>query len=133
MTKRALVTAAKATGLMFAAVALTFTTTGTASANSFTKPVYQGKVWYNDGKDRFCAKADEAPRDRAIIYVTLTPYNSSRGPKVSFHDIDYAGATCRSLATAYEDTKYRAKIKSLVHFDRGGDSTYKHYSVDFWS
>jgi len=71
--------------------------------------------------------------DRAVISVTLTPYNSSRGPTISFSDVDYAGATCRSLATAYEDTYYKAVVKSLVSFDRDGTSTYDTKVVSFYS
>jgi hypothetical protein len=107
---------------------------GPALANSFTTYVYQGKVSYDDGGDRFCARADEVNiNDRAVIEVTLTPYNTSRGPTISFSDIDYSGATCRSLATAYEDTYYKAVIKSLTHFDRTGGSTYETTVVNFYS
>ena len=88
---------------------------GPALANSFSKDIYQGSFSYNDGEDRFCAHADEVNiRDRAVIEVTLTPYNTSRGPTISFSDVDYAGATCRSLATAYEDTYYKASIHSTT-------------------
>jgi hypothetical protein len=107
---------------------------GPALANSFTKDIYQGSFSYNDGEDRFCAHADEVNiNDRAVISVTLTPYNSSRGPTISFSDVDYAGATCRSLATAYEDTYYKAVVKSLVSFDRDGTSTYDTKVVSFYS
>lgn len=109
-------------------------TAGPAAANSFERRVYQGKVWYNDGEDRFCVRADrENIRDRAVIEVTLTPYNSSRGPVVRLYDIDTAGYQCKSLATAYEDTSYKAVIKSLVNFDRLGDSTYQRTVVNFYS
>jgi hypothetical protein len=112
----------------------TVATAGPASAASFEKRVYQGKVWYNDGDDRFCARADEVNiRDRAIIEVKLIPYNTSRGPTISFADIDYPGAECRSLATAYEDTHYKAVIKSLTNFDRVNGSTYQRTVVDFYS
>lgn len=110
------------------------TTAGPAAAASFEKRVYQGTVWYNDGEDRFCARADEVNiRDRAVIEVKLIPYDSSRGPTVTFSDIDYAGATCRSLATAYEDTSYKAVIRSLVSFDRVNGSTYERTVVNFYS
>ncbi len=93
-----------------------------------------GQGRYNDGEDRFCARADEVDiNDRAIIEVKLIPYDASRGPTISFADIDTAGATCRSLATAYEDTYYKAVIKSLTHFDRGGDSSYQRTVVNFYS
>lgn len=129
-TRRLLRTSGAAT---MAALAI-FATAGGASANSFTKRVYQGSASYNDGNDSFCLRADEVGiRDRAILEVTLRPDNTSRGPTVSFSDIDYAGATCRSLATAYEDTHYTATIKSLVSFDRGGNSTYETTKVGFYS
>lgn len=109
-------------------------TAGPAAAASFEKRVYQGKVWYNDGEDRFCARADEVGiNNRAVIEVKLVPYDTSRGPTISFGDVDTPGATCRSLATAYEDTYYKAVIKSLVSFDRDGTSTYERYVVNFYS
>lgn len=118
-----------------AVASLVLGTAGTASANSFEKPVYQGRARYNDGEDRFCVKADETGiRDRALIQATLTPYNSARGPVVRLADLDTPGRDCGSLATAYEDTKYRAKIQSATGFDRiTGTTTWKTYYVDFWS
>ncbi len=105
-----------------------------AWANSFSKRVYQGTVSYDDGADRLCVRADETNiRDRAVIQVTLTPYNSSRGPVVRVSDIDTPGAECGSLATAYEDTQYKAVIKSTISFDRGGNSTYETTNVTFYS
>lgn len=134
MTTRTVATLAKAgAGTVAAALALTAMATP-AYANSFSKQVYQGSVSYNDGQDRFCVKADESGiRDRAVINVTLTPYSSSRGPIVGVSDVDTPGAHCGSLATAYEDTHYKAVIKSLVHFDRGGNSTYQTTTVSFYS
>ena len=116
-----------------AALVLPFTA-APAQANSFTKYVYQGKFWYDDGADQFCARADETNiNDRAVLEVTLTPYDSSRGPSISFGDTDSPGATCRSLATAYEDTYYKAVVKSLTHFDRVNGSTYEKTVVSFYS
>lgn len=116
------------------AVALTAFATP-ALANSFSKRVYQGTVSYDDSADRFCVRADETGvNDRAVIQVTLTPSSSSRGPSLSFYDIDTAGAECRSLATAYEDTQYKAVIKSTITFDRTtGKSTYETTNVTFYS
>ena len=105
-----------------------------AYANSFSQRVYQGTVSYDDGHDRFCVHADETGiRDRAVIDVTLTPYDSSRGPVIHVGDVDTAGAQCASLATAYEDTHYKAVIKSLTHFDRLGGSTYETTTLSFYS
>lgn len=109
-------------------------TAGAAQANSFTKYVYQGRVSYDDSADRFCVRANETNiRDRAVVSVTLTPYSSTRGPVVRVSDTDDAGGRCGSLATAYEDTHYRAVIKSLVSFDRLGGSTYETTTVSFYS
>jgi len=107
---------------------------GPALAASFSDNVYQGSVSYNDGEDRFCVKADEVNiHDRAVIEVTLTPYNTSRGPTLHFSDIDTPGNECRSLATAYEDTYYKAVVKSLKNFDRVNGSTYYTYTYNFYS
>ena len=107
---------------------------GPALANSFSRDVYQGTVSYNDGEDRFCVKADEVNiHDRAVIEVTLTPYNTSRGPTLHFSDIDTPGNECRSLATAYEDTYYKAVVKSLTHFDRVNGSDYETTTINFYS
>src|SRR3954454_19166705 len=134
MTSRIMARAAKAGVAVVAAAATLPLMAGPALANSFTRYVYQGKVSYDDGEDRFCARADEVNiNDRAVIEVTLTPYNTSRGPTISFSDVDYSGATCRSLATAYEDTYYKAVIKSLTHFDRVNGSTYQTTVVNFYS
>jgi hypothetical protein len=105
-----------------------------AYANSFSQRVYQGSVSYSDSLDRFCVTADETGiNDRAVIDVTLTPYDLSRGPVVRVSDTDTAGSQCASLATAYEDTHYRAVIKSLVSFDRVNGSTYQTTTVSFYS
>ena len=105
-----------------------------AYANSFTQRVYQGSVSYSDSLDRFCVTADETGiNDRAVINVTLTPYDLSRGPVVRVSDTDTAGSHCGSLATAYEDTHYQAVIKSLVSFDRVNGSRYQTTKVSFYS
>lgn len=134
MTTRTMATAAKVgAATVVTAIALT-AMAAPAYANSFSKRVYQGSVSYNDGQDRFCVRADETGiRDRAVINVTLTPYTSSRGPVVHVSDVDTPGGHCGSLATAYEDTHYRAVIKSLVSFDRNGHSIYETTKVSFYS
>lgn len=131
MTARRIGMAAGAT----VATAVTLTALAVpAYANSFTQRVYQGTVSYNDGEDRFCVHADETNiNDRAVIDVTLTPYDSSRGPVVHLSDIDTPGGQCASLATAYEDTHYQAVVKSLTHFDRLGGSTYQTTKISFYS
>ena len=134
MTKQTRARAVKAGVAVVVAAATLPLIAGPALANSFSRDIYQGTFSYNDGEDRFCAHADEVNiNDRAVISVTLTPYDTSRGPTISFSDVDYAGATCRSLATAYEDTYYRAVVKSLVSFDRDGTSTYDTKVVSFYS
>jgi hypothetical protein len=134
MTIRSTRTLAQA-GALAAGTAIALTALAApAYANSFTKRVYQGSVSYNDGQDRFCVSADETGiRDRAVINVTLTPDNAARGPVVHISDTDTAGNHCGSLATAYEDTHYTAVIKSLVSFDRTGNSTYQTTKVGFYS
>lgn len=117
-----------------AALAVAGVTAGPASAKSFDKGVYQGKVSYKDGKDRFCVRAKEKNiHDRAVVKVTLKPYNSARGPLVKLADVDTPGGQCKSLARAYEDTRYRAVIKSLTHFDREDGSTWETTRVSFYS
>lgn len=134
MTKQTRARAVKAGVAVVVAAATLPLIAGPALANSFSRDIYQGTFSYNDGEDRFCAHADEVNiNDRAVISVTLTPYDTSRGPTISFSDVDYAGATCRSLATAYEDTYYKAVVKSLVSFDRDGTSTYDTKVVSFYS
>ena len=134
MTRQTRARAVKAGVAVVVAAATLPLIAGPALANSFSRDIYQGTFSYNDGEDRFCAHADEVNiNDRAVISVTLTPYDTSRGPTISFSDVDYAGATCRSLATAYEDTYYKAVVKSLVSFDRDGTSTYDTKVVSFYS
>jgi hypothetical protein len=134
MTKQTRARAVKAGVAVVVAAATLPLIAGPALANSFSRDIYQGTFSYNDGEDRFCAHADEVNiNDRAVISVTLTPYDTSRGPTISFSDVDYAGATCRSLATAYEDTYYKAVVKSLVSFDRDGTSTFDTKVVSFYS
>ena len=134
MTRQTRARAVKAGVAVVVAAATLPLIAGPALANSFSRDIYQGTFSYNDGEDRFCAHADEVNiNDRAVISVTLTPYDTSRGPTISFSDVDYAGATCRSLATAYEDTYYKAVVKSLVSFDRDGTSTYDTKVVSFYN
>ncbi|CAI7973592.1 conserved exported hypothetical protein [Frankia sp. Hr75.2] len=86
-----------------------------ASANSFGPvAVGDGTVSYNDGEDQFCAQAYNTEGSR-WVEVTLVPLSRS-GPSPTWRDYnnsyDHPGSTCRSLATAYEDTYYRADIKT---------------------
>ncbi|MFG1855626.1 hypothetical protein ACGFJT_27610 [Actinomadura geliboluensis] len=86
-----------------------------ALANSFGPvSVGDGTVSYNDGGDQFCAQAYNTDGAR-WVQVTLVPISRS-GPSSSWTDYNNyygnSGSTCRSLATAYEDTYYRADIKT---------------------
>lgn len=97
------------------AVAAAFTLAQPASAASFGPvSVGDGTVGYDDGADSFCAQAynTEGPR---WVQVTLVPISRS-GPSPTWKDENnyygHSGSTCRSLATAYEDTYYRADIKT---------------------
>ncbi|WP_433474198.1 hypothetical protein ACQPZP_36375 [Spirillospora sp. CA-142024] len=97
-----------------------------ALAGSFSKNVGDGTVKYTDSTDKFCAQARNfggmpVEGTRRTVTVKLTPISGS-GPRYKWTD-EYGwkngskksktwGATCRSLATAYEDTKYRAEVWS---------------------
>ncbi|WP_106397064.1 hypothetical protein [Actinocorallia populi] len=104
----------KAAVVGIGAAAMTFTLAQPASANSFSASVGDGTVSYNDGTDSFCAQAYNTEGAR-WVQVTLVPISRS-GPSPSWRDNNnyygHSGSTCRSLATAYEDTHYRADIKS---------------------
>lgn len=70
-------------------------------------------------RDRFCAHANDNPRSTGRwVHVKLTPVNGV-GPSHEFTDRShyYTGntkPTCRSLATAYEDTRYKAVVSGGV-------------------
>ncbi|MFG2005123.1 hypothetical protein ACGFNU_38860 [Spirillospora sp. NPDC048911] len=105
-----------------------------ALANSFSKAVGDGTVSYNDDSDSFCAQAYNTEGLRSVT-VKLTPISGS-GPSHHWTDknVNYSGGnsgpTCRSLATAYEDTQYRAEIWSYWG-ERG--TTVSRGSVTFYS
>jgi hypothetical protein len=85
-----------------------------ASANSFSTSTQGGTASYNDGGDQLCAFAWNTEGIRTVR-VTLTAVSRS-GPGFDFTERNtYAGGgagnTCRSLATAYEDTQYKAVIR----------------------
>ncbi|MFI0447006.1 hypothetical protein [Actinomadura sp. 6N118] len=111
--KKLLRTAVVGTGVATACLALA----QPALANSFSKNVGDGTVSYKDDSDQFCAHAFNTEGLRSVT-VKLTPVSGS-GPTHHWTDknVNYSsggtsGATCRSLATAYEDTQYRAQIWS---------------------
>ncbi|MDX6741382.1 hypothetical protein [Actinocorallia sp. A-T 12471] len=86
-----------------------------ASAASFGPvAVGDGTVSYNDGTDSFCAQAYNTEGAR-WVQVTLVPLSRS-GPSPSWTDQNnyygHSGSSCRSLASAYEDTYYRADIRT---------------------
>ena len=99
-----------------------------ALANSFTTSTQGGTASYNDGTDSFCVHAYDSEGARWVKAV-LKPLNGV-GPKPTSYDAndDTAGA-CGSLATAYEDTKYRATI--TAYWGETGTTTTK--VVDFYS
>ncbi|MFI6516035.1 hypothetical protein ACIBF1_10790 [Spirillospora sp. NPDC050679] len=106
-----------------------------ALANTFSKAVGDGTVSYNDSTDQFCAQAYNTEGLRSVT-VKLTPISGS-GPSHHWTDKNSnyssggtSGATCRSLATAYEDTQYRAEIWSYWG-ERG--TTISRGSVTFYS
>ncbi|MFI0417984.1 hypothetical protein [Spongiactinospora sp. 9N601] len=85
-----------------------------ASAASFSWGVGDGIITYDDGADRICAQAYNSEGQR-WVEVKLTPVNGG-GPSYTWRDNNNAyghpGSTCRSLATAYEDTLYRATVRT---------------------
>ncbi|WP_327587525.1 hypothetical protein OHA25_11335 [Nonomuraea sp. NBC_00507] len=82
-----------------------------ASAASFSWNVGDGIVSYDDGADRICADAYTGEGSR-WVEVVLVPVNGG-GPSHTWRDYSTSGdPTCRSLATAYEDTYYRATVKT---------------------
>jgi len=92
--------------------ATTFALAQPALANSFSRNVSDGTVSYDDGGDRFCAQAFNSEGAR-WVRVQLVPISRS-GPSPTITDYNnyygHSGSTCTSLATAYEDTQYRADI-----------------------
>lgn len=129
--KKVLRTAVVGAGVAAACLALA----QPALANSFSKAVGDGTVSYTDSTDQFCAQAYNSEGLRSVT-VKLTPVSGS-GPTHHWTDknINYSsggtsGATCRSLATAYEDTQYRAEIWSYWG-ERG--TTVSRGTVTFYS
>jgi len=86
-----------------------------ALANSVSKGYGDGTIAYTDSSDSFCAHAYNTEGLRSVT-VKLTPLSRS-GPAPHWTDKNSnyssggtSGATCASLATAYEDTQYRAEV-----------------------
>ncbi|MFI6814725.1 hypothetical protein ACIBG7_20095 [Nonomuraea sp. NPDC050328] len=103
------------TALVGAAVAVTsFGLAQPALANSFSKNVGDGTISYTDSSDSFCVQAYNSEGAR-WVEVTLTPVNGG-GPTRTVRDNNnyygHSGSTCTSLATAYEDTYYRASVRT---------------------
>ncbi|MFI9554665.1 hypothetical protein [Nonomuraea endophytica] len=103
-----------------------------ALANSFSRNVGDGTVSYNDGTDSLCVAAFNTEGAR-WVKVKLVPL-SRPGPSPTITDNNnyygHTGNTCGSLATAYEDTRYRADITSYWG-ERG--TTVTHSSTTFYS
>ncbi len=99
-----------------------------AFANSFTTSTQGGTASYTDGSDSFCVHAYDSEGARWVRAV-LKPLNGV-GPTPTIYDAnnDTTG-NCGSLATAYEDTNYRATI--TAYWGETGTTTTK--IVDFWS
>ncbi|MFC9979082.1 hypothetical protein [Gordonia sp. NPDC127522] len=117
---------------MGAAAVLSVVGSPGASANSFSTSTHGGTASYDDGGDRFCAFAWNTEGVRTVR-VTLTAI-SRPGPSHDFTERNtYAGGsagnTCRSLATAYEDTQYRAVIRGYW----GEPGTTQTKTVTFYS
>ena len=116
-------------GVGLSAVSLVFAQT--ALANSFTTTTQGGTASYNDGADQFCAQAYNSEGARTVR-VQLTAI-SRPGPSKDFKDYNnyygHPGATCVSLAAAYEDTQYRAIIDGYW----GEVGTVQRKTVTFYS
>ncbi|MFI6291849.1 hypothetical protein ACIBEJ_09715 [Nonomuraea sp. NPDC050790] len=113
--------------------AATFALAQPALANSFSRNVGDGTVAYDDGGDRFCAAAFNTEGAR-WVRVKLVPI-SRPGPSPEITDRNnyygHSGNTCTTaLATAYEDTRYRADITSYWG-ERG--TTVTHSPTYFYS
>ncbi|WP_323097635.1 hypothetical protein [Intrasporangium sp. YIM S08009] len=95
-----------------AAIALTAValTAMPASANSFSGSLPGATYSYNDGGDSFCVTAG----NKATISVTLTAISPAGPTKTVSDSWEDAGGHCVSLATAYEDTYYKASIHSTT-------------------
>jgi hypothetical protein len=99
-----------------------------ALANSFSESTQGGTASYTDSSDSFCVHAYNSEGSRWVKAV-LKPLNGV-GPTVTVYDANNdTGNNCGSLATAYEDTKYRATISA--YWGETGTTTTK--VVDFWS
>lgn len=100
-----------------AVFALSITLAPQALANSFTNQIAAGGYGYNDGADEFCVVAHPG----RSISATLTPDNPNRGPSRTL-SASNGGSQCKSLATAYEDSGYTARVSGTssitesVHF-----------------
>ncbi|MCO6008679.1 hypothetical protein NE236_27265 [Actinoallomurus purpureus] len=94
--------------------AVTFALATPASANSFSSNVGDGTISYNDASDTFCAQAYNSEGGR-LVEVNLVPLSRS-GPSPSWTDRNdyygHPGAYCQSLSSAYEDTYYRADVRT---------------------
>jgi hypothetical protein len=108
--KNLLKTAVVGTGVATACIALA----SPALANSVSKGYGDGTISYTDSSDSFCAHAYNTEGLRSVT-VKLTALSRS-GPephwtdKNTYYSDGNSGATCKSLATAYEDTQYRAEV-----------------------
>lgn len=97
-----------------------------AHANTFTdRPMFGGFYSYSDGGDRFCITTKNI--SGLTIKVDLRPDTApSRGPAFSY-TVRGGQTVCKSLATAYEDTRY------FVGFDAQSGSTGTFTTDKFYS
>ena len=99
-----------------------------ALANSINVSTQGGTATYNDGTDSFCVTAYNS-EGRRWVKAVLRPLNGVGPAPTVFDENNDAGGNCASLATAYEDTKYRATISA--YWGETGTTTAK--VVDFYS
>ncbi|MFD8495877.1 hypothetical protein [Amycolatopsis sp. NPDC059657] len=119
---------AKAAFVALGVSAVSLLVTEAAFANSIIVDTQGGRAQYDDGGDRFCVHASDSEGAR-WIKATVKPLNGV-GPTLNLSDNNTTPANhCGSLATAYEDTKYRATI--TAYWGETGTVTSK--TVDFYS
>jgi len=112
-----------------AVLALTLGTAQAAMANSFDRDLGGGaRVWYDDGTDTLCASLSSS-----AYYDTMSlnayPDIAGRGPTLG-STLSRGQRSCKSLATAYEDSVYHYYgTLGFVPTSRSG----QRYGGDFWS
>lgn len=90
-----------AAGTAAASLAIVLVTAVPALANSFSGSDAYASWSYSDSPDSFCVTSKEGS-----VAVKLSPVTAGRGPSYNT-TISDGNRKCFSLATAYEDSKYK--------------------------